>query len=577
MFTTQKLKMLIALMMLLTAPVMAWADGGDGECPMMEIVPERLPDLNIPRYSHCAFYSSQGELTVVGGHTHGFVPTATAEYLKDGEWHVVPMVYCHDDGVCVPLRSGKVLLAGGYEKNLGIGQTFEVEMYDPETHVFNGFGCLDKKRTHVSGVELANGQVVILGNWYNDDAIATWDGGMYFETVKATSAHRSAPYLFPIADDDVLVVSGAHDNYGNPVDAGVVDRLNGDSFRVPMLEEWRPVLLHHQPHAADCLMGNTAKGDYVYLFPVMNDSGQVAIAEVRDTVFSLLPTACPIPMRNEFGGVKWYTQIVTDRERQRAYMLGLSEDETKNYVLVVDYARHPATLMCYYTDHRRGLSGTPPLVMPDGNLVVAGGMDGQSTNFDPSGEVWIFPVVSTESAHAACAVTTFWSRYLLPLAAVGLLILLAFAFVYWRRHRRQLASVLEQKLPSVAVHEPSSADAESIFDEEPNKELAHRLIRLMEDEKVFLSPGLKLTDLAVMLDTNSRYISENIKQSTGLSVSQFVNKYRIEHAQRLMLADPDKKLHAVATESGFTNDKALVRAFRDFTSMTPTEWRTSQH
>lgn len=194
---------------MLMVGLQVWADGGRGECPLVEIVPERLPDLNIPRYSHYAFYSPQGELTVVGGHTRGFVPTATAEYLKDGQWHVLPMVYNHDSGVCVPLRSGKVLLAGGYEKNLGVGQTLEVEMYDPESHAFSGFGCLDKKRTHVSGVELKNGQVVISGNWYNDDAIAVWQGGMYFETVKPASVPRSAPYLFPVADDDVLVVSGS--------------------------------------------------------------------------------------------------------------------------------------------------------------------------------------------------------------------------------------------------------------------------------------------------------------------------------------------------------------------------------
>ena len=98
----------------------------------------------------------------------------------------------------------------------------------------------------------------------------------------------------------------------------------------------------------------------------------------------------------------------------------------------------------------------------------------------------------------------------------------------------------------------------------------------MEDDRIFLRSGLKLTDIAVAIDTNSRYISESIKQSTGMSVSQFVNKYRVAYAQQLMLSDPDKKLHAVATESGFANDKALVRAFRDFTSMTPTEWKASQ-
>ena len=106
---------------------------------LIKLQPERLPDMNIPRLSHSTLLVN-GELTVVGGHTSGFVPTKTAEYLKDGEWHVMQMAYNHDDGLCVPLRSGKVLLAGGYEKNLGVGQTIEAELYDPATHTFEATG-----------------------------------------------------------------------------------------------------------------------------------------------------------------------------------------------------------------------------------------------------------------------------------------------------------------------------------------------------------------------------------------------------------------------------------------------------
>ena len=43
------------------------------------IVPERLPDLNIPRSGHHTVFVN-GELTVMGGHTTAFVPTPTLEY-----------------------------------------------------------------------------------------------------------------------------------------------------------------------------------------------------------------------------------------------------------------------------------------------------------------------------------------------------------------------------------------------------------------------------------------------------------------------------------------------------------------
>ena len=100
-------------------------------CPVIKLEAERLPDLNIPRAGHALFYAN-GELTVAGGHTDGFVPTPTAEYYEDGEWHTIQMTYTHDFGLSIVLKSGKVLLAGGCEQPTGIGQTYTAELYDPQ-------------------------------------------------------------------------------------------------------------------------------------------------------------------------------------------------------------------------------------------------------------------------------------------------------------------------------------------------------------------------------------------------------------------------------------------------------------
>ena len=548
-------KLGVTVMMLLSASLQAWADGGSGsgECKMVKIVAERLPDLSIPRHSHCAFFSPQGELTVVGGHTKGFVPTPTAEYLKDGKWQVVPMVYCHDDGVCVPLHTGKVLLAGGYERNLGIGQTFEVEMYDPETHTFNGFGCLDKRRTHVSGVELANGQVVISGNWYNEDAIATWNGGIYFESVSKVSVPRSSPYLFPISDDNIMVVADEQDNYGKPVDASIVDRMKGESFRVPLLEEWTPILLHHQTHANACTIG-----DHQYLFPVHNKSGQVAIIEVRDTVFSLLPTACPIPVHTKFGEIVWFTQIMVDREHQRAYMMGFNVEETKKFVLAINYAERPATMKCYYTGQRMASSVTLPVLTPDGNLVITGGFDSNTTNFDPTAEVWLFPLANKELPQAAINTTSSKDYYLLIGAAV-LLILVAGGWIYWKRRHRKATPEVEES--------PS---------EEAAYQLLLRIRQHMDEQRPYLNSELKVRDIANYLGTNSRYISYSIKRVEQCTFSAYINKHRVAYAQQLMRRHPDIKLTEVYLKSGFANEISFFRTFKTIVGMTPSEWKAKE-
>jgi len=100
--------------LLLMLHIAAWGQNGRNEkrkkteCKMVKIKAERLPDLNIPRSAH-ALFCVGGEITVVGGHTESFVPTPTAEYFKDGAWHLVSTKYSHDNGLSVVLQSGKVV------------------------------------------------------------------------------------------------------------------------------------------------------------------------------------------------------------------------------------------------------------------------------------------------------------------------------------------------------------------------------------------------------------------------------------------------------------------------------------
>ena len=158
-------------------------DVGNAKCPIIKLEAERLPDMTVPRSGHSAFLAN-GEVTVVGGHTSGFVLTPTAEYFEDGKWHQLQTVYTHDGGISIVMKSGLVLLAGGFKDNLGIGQSFEVELYDPATHQSKGFGCLDQKRVAGAAVELDSGRVMITGNWYTNDGIEIFDGKTTFSHVR---------------------------------------------------------------------------------------------------------------------------------------------------------------------------------------------------------------------------------------------------------------------------------------------------------------------------------------------------------------------------------------------------------
>ena len=542
-------------------------------CPVVKIEVEPLPDLNIPRAGHALFYAN-GELTVAGGHTNGFVPTQTAEYYKDGKWHTMQMTYTHDNSLSVVLKSGKVLLAGGCEQPAGIGQTIHAEIYDPQVHTFRGFGNLRQGRVWASALELDSGQVVIAGNWYAQDGIELFhepqsgkgdnNDKRSFTYIKEVSAQRSNPYIFRMADGDALIL-GSNDNRGEPLRCTFADRLKGDTLHIPLLENWHPLII--VPHNdAVSFIGDESKGDFSYLLPMQDSTRQVAIARISGTDVTLLPTACPIPMVCQGDSIEYFTNVIVDRQARRAYLLGISSNihnaSEKNplYVLCIDYgqasANGGAPMTIYYTQPLEVAPDYTPLLTPEGNLLIAGGLAGCS-NYTPSCTVRLLRVGGEpEKAASSCAwwIWIVQGILIFVLAAVTL-------FIYKQRSHRVQSLDIDS--------EPSQESAPSISD----SELMNRISHLMEERKLFLDSELKLGDVATALGTNRNAISSSINVCAGCSFTQFVNDYRINYAKELIRRRPDIKISEVWFASGFATESSFFRTFKAVTGMTPSEWK----
>ena len=514
-------------------------------CPIVRVEAERLPDLNIPRSGHSAFIAN-GEVTVVGGHTSGFVLTPTAEYFKDGKWHQLQTVYAHDGGFSVALKSGKVLLAGGFKDNLGISQSHEVEMYDPTTHHFDGFGCLDQKRASAAAIELDSGKVLITGNWYADDGMECFDGQTSFSHVKAIRQPRYLPHLFHTSDGDVLVVGG-YDTKGQPIDSLIVERMKGEPFHAPLFDTWRPLQYDLAVHSDDSFIG-----DNTYLMPVQDKDGQMAIAEVRDTVFSLLATDQTIPMASQWGKISYYTPVYADSLHHRGYVMGC-DSTGRQYALCIDYAKTPAQLTLYHTDPLTdGITITIPVMTDEGDLMLTGIKQVTKPNFNfyPSAQVWLL-LLSTDDQATSASGNYYWLWALLALAAIAFIFM---GIMLWKRRS--------------STFEPQT-EPQPVIDDE----LMQRIVQLMEQEKPYLSSELKVSDLADRLGVNSRTLSDCIRNSTGSTFANFINAYRIDYAKQLMRQQPDIKISEVFLSSGFANETTFFRIFKAVTGMTPNEWK----
>ena len=560
-----KLRSLIVLGCMLTLVISIFASDKDMECPVVKIQPERLPDLKIPRSAHHVLCLN-GEVTAIGGHTTAFVPTPTLEYYKDGEWHVLQMAYAHNDAIAVPLFSGKVLIAGGYEKPLGIGQTYSTEIYDPVTHTFGGFGCLDRRRAQSMGVELDSGKVMIAGNWYHDDGIEMFDGRKSFTYVKDVETGRGHPFLLRTAKDDAIIFGGCSIK-GDSLQSSIVERLKGDPINVPLLEQWHPKWMYITNSPSDYFIGDEERGVYTYLLPVENNEGQIAIAQVSNGEFSLLPLACTIPMKSPWGQkIEYAGSVVVDRQSQRGYLFGrdilIPEEDAHNvnnkrriYILCVEYGKAQqgkgAPMTLYYTEPMPENTFHLPVVTKDGDLMIVGG--NREDNYTPMSTVLLFRMgLSTETAEGGCRVG-WWL-----LLSLGVLLIIAalLFFLQRHRHRRQLAQEAEGLSVSITASE----------------DMVQRVCELFEKKKLYLNSDLKVSDVAAELRTNTRYVSECIKMVKGYSFPQFINGYRVDHAKQLLRDNPDMKIATVCIESGFANEASFFRTFKVYTGMTPREW-----
>lgn len=524
-------------------------------CPIVKLEAVRLPDLNVARGGHSTFCAN-GEVVVVGGHTTGFIPTATAEYFKDGKWHLMKTVYAHDQGFFLPLRLGKVMLGGGHEQHLGIGQIFATEFYDPATHTFKGWGCLDKKRCMACAIEMDNGKVYITGNWYHDDSWELYDGAVNNTPVKEVHNGHSYPYVFRISKDNAIALGNA-DIHGNAPDTFLINPLKGEPYTDSLFNTWRPLHAHHQHNAADNFIGNEAKGIYSYLMLAENKSGQFAIVKAEDGKFSILPTKQPIPSKSKWGRIHYFTSVITDRNRNRGYVVGC-DDSHRLYILCVTLPQ--ATLTLYHTDPLPNIGLTTPVLTPCGNLIMAGGT--RESNFSPYASAVLLPVGG--EPEDIISISPWWW---LLLGTLSMLFAIGSFLVYKKVRNKKKNNHINQKNENTDRAQKST----------PSQTLIQRIETLMEEKRPYLRSDLKVADIADMLGVGSRAVTDAIKQNYNLSFSPFINGYRITYAQQLLYSQPNMKLTAISMESGFANETSFFRTFKTHTGMTPREWILHQN
>ena len=108
-------------------------------------------------------------------------------------------------------------------------------------------------------------------------------------------------------------------------------------------------------------------------------------------------------------------------------------------------------------------------------------------------------------------------------------------------------------------------------DELPNSVVDERIRRialafenLMNTERCYLQPNLKLDDISRRLGTNRTYLLAAINSSQHMTFSEYVNRRRIAHAKRLMEEDPNISRRDIALRCGYNTLRTFYRNMEVF-------------
>lgn len=102
-----------------------------------------------------------------------------------------------------------------------------------------------------------------------------------------------------------------------------------------------------------------------------------------------------------------------------------------------------------------------------------------------------------------------------------------------------------------------------------------QLLVYMQTEKPYLDDQLTLRKLALGVDFSEKELSQLINQHTGKHFFDYVNAFRIQEAQKLLVESSKLTVLEILYQVGFNSKSSFYTAFKKETGQTPTEFRKS--
>ena len=163
--------------------------------------------------------------------------------------------------------------------------------------------------------------------------------------------------------------------------------------------------------------------------------------------------------------------------------------------------------------------------------------------------------------------------------SVILIISLGAVYILYR-HKNKLYLLIVRQYQEALQRESRlrdylSADRySSSMSDEKEQQLFAELESLMIEKHLYRTPGLSKKQLTEALNTNSAYLSQAVNARTGLSITNYINQYRIDESLRLLSdVNNNTPIKAIALDVGFSSLSVFYKTFNEKVGMSPAKYR----
>ena len=106
------------------------------------------------------------------------------------------------------------------------------------------------------------------------------------------------------------------------------------------------------------------------------------------------------------------------------------------------------------------------------------------------------------------------------------------------------------------------------------QKLESRLQKVMCDQHLYCNENMSLAVLSRIAGVNPHQLSQYLNDEHGKNFNEYINRFRIDEAKRLMLEEPEAEIISIAFSVGFNSYSAFSSAFKKSTGVSPGKYRS---